>query len=325
MLSDDQKRTHYDCFGAVDGAGPLSGADIASATEFFDALFGDLFGLARRRKTTGRDMRYTLEVEFEDAALGCERTITFERPEDCRACFGTGAEGAAAGLVTCTRCNGEGVVRKKTGFLTTRRECMGCGGTGQVPRARCPVCEGAGLVDRERSYVVRIPPGSIGGSTQRLPREGAPGRRGGPSGDLHVIVRVRPHAFYGREATREGDVLTVDLPLTFAEAALGAEVEVPVLDATVKMRVPPGTQSGTVFRLRGKGFPRGSGRGDVHVRLAVETPVRLDEDARAQLARLAPALAASDHPRRRALRAVLDRASASGEPPRARVADGSER
>ena len=144
-------------------------------------------------------------------------------------------------------------MRKKTGFLTTRRECMGCGGTGQVPRARCPVCEGAGLVDRERSYVVRIPPGSIGGSTQRLPREGAPGRRGGVSGDLHVIVRVRPHAFYGREATREGDVLTVDLPLTFAEAALGAEVEVPVLDATVKMRVPPGTQSGTVFRAARQG------------------------------------------------------------------------
>jgi molecular chaperone DnaJ len=325
VLSDDQKRTHYDRFGAVDGTGPLSGVDIASATEFFDALFGDLFGLARRRKTTGRDMRYTLEVDFEEAALGCEKTITFERPEDCRACFGTGAEGASAGLVTCTRCNGEGVLRKKTGFLTTRRECMGCGGTGQVPRVRCGVCEGAGLVDRERSYVVRIPPGSIGGSTQRLPREGAPGRRGGAAGDLHVIVRVRPHAFYGREATREGDVLTVDLPLTFAEAALGAEVEVPVLDATVKMRVPPGTQSGTVFRLRGKGFPRGAGRGDVHVRLAVETPARLDDDARAQLARLAPALAASDHPRRRALRVVLERAAGNPEPARARVADGSER
>src|SRR6185312_1404918 len=138
----------------VDGAGPFSGSDIASATEFFDALFGDLFGLSRRRKTTGRDMRYTLEVDFEDAALGCEKVITFERPEDCRA-------------------------------------CMGCGGTGQVPRVRCAACEGAGLVDRERSYTVRIPPASIGGSTQRLPREGAPGRRGGASGDLLVIVRVR--------------------------------------------------------------------------------------------------------------------------------------
>ncbi len=325
VLSDEDKRTHYNRFGAVDGTGPFSGADIASATEFFDALFGDLFGLARRRKTTGRDMRYTLEVDFEEAALGCEKVITFERPEDCRACFGTGAEGGSAGLATCARCNGEGVLRKKTGFLTTRRECMGCGGTGQVPRVRCAVCEGAGLLDRERSYTVRIPPGSIGGSTQRLPREGAPGRRGGPAGDLHVIVRVRPHAFYGREATREGDVLTVDLPLTFTEAALGAEVEVPVLDAAVKMRVPPGTQSGTVFRLRGKGFPRGTGRGDVHVRLAVETPTDLSDEARGQLSRLAPALAGADHPRRRALRAVLDRAAGGVEPPPARVAEGNER
>jgi molecular chaperone DnaJ len=326
VLSDEDKRTHYDRFGAVDGAGPLSGADIASATEFFDALFGDLFGLARRRKTTGRDMRYTLEVDFEEAALGCEKIITFERPEDCRACLGTGAEGASAGLVTCTRCNGEGVVRKKTGFLTTRRECMGCGGAGQVPRVRCSACEGAGLVDRERSYTVKIPPASIGGSTQRLPREGAPGRRGGPSGDLHVIVRVRPHAFYGREASREGDLLTVDLPITFAEAALGAEVDVPLLDTVVKMRVPPGTQSGAVFRLRGKGFPRASGRGDAHVRLAVETPASLTDEARAQLGRLAPALADSDHPRRRALRAVLDRASSppAAERPRERVAEGND-
>ncbi|HXU64345.1 MAG TPA: DnaJ C-terminal domain-containing protein, partial [Polyangia bacterium] len=192
-------------------------------------------------------------------------------------------------------------------------------------RVRCAVCEGAGLIDKERSYTVKIPPGSIGGSTQRLPREGAPGRRGGSAGDLHVIVRVRPHAFYGRESTREGDVLTVDLPLTFAEAALGAEVEVPVLDAAVKMRVPPGTQSGAVFRLRGKGFPRGSGRGDVHVRLAIETPTGLSDDTRAQLARLAPALASSEHPRRRALREVLDRASGSAEPRRPRVAEGNER
>jgi len=204
---------------------------------------------------------------------------------------------------------------------------MGCGGSGQVPRVRCPACEGAGLVDRERSYTVKIPPASIGGSTQRLPREGAPGRRGGPSGDLHVIVRVRPHAFYGREATREGDVLTVDLPVTFAEAALGAEVDVPLLDTAVKMRVPPGTQSGAVFRLRGKGFPRASGRGDAHVRLSVETPVALTDEARGQLGKLAPALAASEHPRRRALRAVLDRASGAtaAEPPRARVAEGNDR
>lgn len=313
VLSDEDKRLHYDRFGAVDGAGPLSGADIASATEFFDALFGDLFGLARRRKTAGRDMRYTLEVDFEEAALGCEKTITFERPEDCRACLGTGAEGASAGLATCSHCGGEGIVRKKAGFLTTRRECMGCGGTGQVPRVRCAVCEGAGLVDRERSYTVRVPPGSIGGSTQRLPREGAPGRRGGPAGDLHVLVRVRPHAFYGRESTRDGDVLTVELPLTFVEATLGAEVEVPVLDGCVQMRVPPGTQPGATFRMRGKGFPRAAGgRGDAHVRIVVETPTGLTDEARDLLGRLGGALDQSQLPRRRAFRATLARAAAGG-------------
>jgi molecular chaperone DnaJ len=317
VLSDEEKRVHYDRFGAIDGAGPLGGADIASATEFFDALFGDLFGLARRRKTVGRDMRYTLEVDFEEAALGCEKMITFERPEDCRSCLGTGAEGASAGLATCTRCGGEGIVRKKAGFLTTRRECMGCGGTGQVPRVRCAVCEGAGLVDRERSYNVRIPPGSIGGSTQRLPREGAPGRRGGQAGDLHVLVRVRSHPFYGRESTRDGEVLVVELPLTFVEATLGADVDVPVLDTRVQMRVPPGTQPGATFRLRGKGFPRAGGRGDAHVRVSLETPTSFSDEARGLLTRLRDALEEAELPRRRLFRATLDRARAGGGAPQA--------
>ena len=154
---------------------PFAATDVTGAAEFFDALFGDLFGLQRRRSASGRDLRYTLELDFEEAALGCEKVVVFERPEDCAVCSGTGAEGGSAGLVTCARCGGEGVIRKKAGFLTSRRDCMGCGGTGQVPRVRCATCEGAGLVDRERRYTVRIPPGSTGGSTQRVPREGGAG------------------------------------------------------------------------------------------------------------------------------------------------------
>jgi molecular chaperone DnaJ len=306
VLSDDEKRGHYDRFGAIDGgAGPFSSADITGATEFFDALFGDLFGMARRKSTQGRDLRYTLEIDFEEAALGCERTIVFERPEDCAACFGTGAEGGSAGLDICTRCGGEGVIRKKAGFLTSRRDCMGCGGTGRIPRVRCSRCEGAGLLDRERRYTVRIPPASTGGSTQRVPREGAPGRRGGQSGDLHVIVRVRPHPFYSRESTREGDVLIVEVPLTIVEATLGAEIDVPVLDGRVRMRVPPGTQSGTQFRLRGKGFPRGSGgRGDAHVRVLVETPAAVSAHARTLLEQVAGTLSDEAMPRRAAFRAA---------------------
>jgi molecular chaperone DnaJ len=206
---------------------------------------------------------------------------------------------------------------------------MGWGGTGLVPRVRCPTCEGAGLVDRERRYTVRIPPGSTGGSTQRLPREGAPGRRGGPSGDLHVIMRVRPHPFYARESTRDGDVLVIEVPLSFTEAALGAEIDVPVLDGRVRMRVPPGTQAGTLFRLRGKGFPRGGLRGDAgtrndaHVRVVVETPAQVSDEARALLDKLGAALDDDGMPRRRAFRAAAaaPHPTSAGTDPRPPVAD----
>ena len=309
MLSDDGKRRHYDRFGSVDGQSPFAAADVTGATEFFDALFGDLFGLQRRRSSAGRDLRYTLELDFEEAALGCEKVLVFERPEDCTACAGTGAEGGNAGLVTCTRCGGEGVIRKKAGFLTSRRDCMGCGGTGQVPRVRCATCEGAGLVDRERRYTVRIPPGSTGGSTQRVPREGGPGRRGGPPGDLHVIVRVRSHPFFTRESTKEGDVLMIEVPLSPVEATLGAEIDVPVLDGRVRMRVPPATQAGAMFRLRGKGFPRAAGaRGDAHVRVVVETPATISDDAKALFEKLGEALTDDALPRRRAFREAGQRA-----------------
>ena len=159
-------------------ARPVRGDDITGATEFFDALFGDLFGLQRRRSSAGRDLRYTLELDFEEAALGCEKTIVFERPEDCGACHGTGAEGGSAGLVTCTRCGGEGVIRKKAGFLTSRRDCMGCGGTGQVPRVRCANCEGAGLVDRERALHRPHPAGVDGRVDPAGPARGRPGAAG---------------------------------------------------------------------------------------------------------------------------------------------------
>jgi molecular chaperone DnaJ len=308
VLSDRDKREHYDRFGAVDGAGAFGSADVTSATDFFDAIFGDLFGLAKKRSAAGRDLRYTLELDFEEAALGCEKVIVFERPEDCESCRGTGAEGGVAGLMTCSRCDGEGVVRAKVGFLSGRRECMGCGGTGQLPRVPCKACEGAGLVDRERRYRVRIPAGSTGGTTQRVPREGAPGRRGGPAGDLHVIVRVRPHTVFGRD----GDVLTIDVPVSPVEAALGAEVDVPVLDGQVSMRIPAGTQSGSVFRLRGRGLPRDGGRGDAHVRVAVETPAVLGDEARGLLTRLGEVLDDTALPRRRAFRDARRKPASGG-------------
>lgn len=297
VLSDPERRMRFDRFGAVAGDVPFGADELANATEFFDAVFGDLFGRGRKRRA-GRDLRYTLELELEEAALGCDKTIRFPRDEDCSACAGTGAEGGRVGLETCATCAGKGVLRAKTGFLPVRRDCVVCDGTGQVPKRPCATCGGRGLVERERSYDVRVPAGSVRGATQRVPGEGAPARRGGTKGDLHVVVRVRPHPYYREE---EG-VLVCDVPLTMIEAAVGSELEVPVLDGTVLMKVPAGTQPGAVFRIKGRGLPRGATgeRGDVHVRLNVEVPAALPDAARIALEAAADALGPDAHPKRRA-------------------------
>ena len=306
VLGDEDKRAHYDRFGSAGSDLPFGGeADIRVVTDFFDAVFGDLFGTGRKR-AAGQDMRYTLELEFADAALGCEKEIRFTRNGDCSTCRGTGAEGGAAGLKPCARCNGQGFVRQKAGFLSARRDCQTCGGSGEVARVRCRACAGTGLVEAERVFTVRVPPGSQGGSTQRVAGEGSPGRRGGPAGDLHVIVRARPDPFY----RQDGDILVVEVPLSVDEAALGTEVEIPLLDTNVRMKIPPGTQPGSVFRVRGKGLPRSHGvRGDAHVQIAVELPASVTPDAQALLKKLATTLDGSAYPRREAFRARAPAAS----------------
>ena len=306
VLSDEDKRAHYDRFGAAAGDLPFGAeADLRVVTDFFDAIFGDLFGTGRKR-TAGQDLRYTLELGFEEAALGCEKEIRFPRTGDCARCRGTGAEGGAKGLVPCTRCEGRGFVRHKAGFLSARRECQACGGAGEVARVRCAACTGTGLADAERVFTVRVPPGSQAGNTQRVAGEGSPGRRGGPAGDLHVIVRVKPDPFY----RQDGDVLVCEVPLSVEEAALGAEIDIPLLGNRVRMKIPPGTQPGAVFRVRHKGLPRaGGGRGDAHVHIAVEVPTAVPDAARALLQQLRAALGDSAYPRREAFRA---RAQAAG-------------
>jgi len=301
VLGDEEKRARYDRFGAAANDLPFGAeADLGTVTDFFDAVFGDLFGTGRKR-AAGHDLRYTLELDFEEAALGCEKEIRFSRTGDCPSCRGTGAEGGAAGLAPCGHCEGKGFVRQPAGFLSSRHECRACGGAGEVPRVRCQACGGAGLVESERMFTVRIPPGSQGGTNQRVAGEGSPGRRGGPAGDFHLIMRVRPDPFY-RE---ENGILVCEVPLSVDEAALGAEIEIPLLDARVRMKIPAGTQSGTVFRVRGKGLPRasGSGRGDAHVRVAVEVPSPVPEEARALLAKMGTALDDSAYPRRKAFHA----------------------
>jgi molecular chaperone DnaJ len=166
VLSDEDKRAHFDRFGTAEA--PFGAdADVARVTDFFDAIFGDVFGGGRKR-AAGQDLRYTLELGFAEAALGCEKSIQFERTEDCRACAGTGAEGGAAGLGKCSRCEGQGFTRQGAGFFSAKRECLACGGSGEVPKVRCHECAGTGLVERARGYTVRIPPGSLASGTQRV-------------------------------------------------------------------------------------------------------------------------------------------------------------
>jgi molecular chaperone DnaJ len=300
VLGDEDKRTHYDRFGSAAGDLPFgTEADLSTVVNFFDAVFGDLFGTGRKR-AAGHDLRYTLELSFDEAALGCEKEITFARSGDCGACRGTGAEGGAAGLTKCSQCDGQGVLRQKAGLFSARRECPTCDGSGELARVRCKVCGGAGLADSERTFTVRIPPGSQQGTSQRVPGEGSPGRRGGPAGDLHVMVRVKPDPIY----RQEGELLICELPLSMAELALGVEVDLPLLDACVRMKIPAGTQPGSTFRVRGKGLPRaGSGtRGDAHVRVRVEVPAEISEQARALLGQLDQALGEDAYPQRKAFR-----------------------
>ncbi len=299
VLSDEDKRAHYDRFGAAAADLPFGAeADLRVVTDFFDAIFGDLFGTGRKR-TAGQDLRYTLELDFVAAALGCEKEIRFTRTGDCASCRGTGAEGGTAGLEPCARCDGQGFQRGKAGSLSARKECRACGGAGEVARVRCAACVGTGLLDAERVFTVRVPPGSQAGNTQRVAGEGSPGRRGGPAGDLHVIVRVKPDAFL----RQEGDILVCEVPLAVEEAVLGAEIDLPLLDQRVRMKIPPGTQSGAVFRVRGKGLPRpGGGCGDAHVRIAIEVPQSVPDEARHLLGKLATALGPEAYPRRAAFR-----------------------
>jgi molecular chaperone DnaJ len=289
VLSDPDKRAAYDRYGHA-AFGPPVAASPGSVSDVLDS-FRELF--KGRKKAGGRDLRYTLELAFEEAAFGCQKTIRFPTRRECDTCHGSGARGAA-GTKACPGCGGRGEVRAKQGLFNLPRTCTACAGTGKVVVDPCPRCDGSGLVRVEREYTVKIPPGADDGQLRRVPREGEPGRAGGPSGDLHVMLRVRPHPLY----QRHGHDIVCEVPVTIAQAALGAQVDVPTLDGPVRMRVPEGTQSGRTFRLRGKGIPRGEGRprGDQHVRLVVETPTELSARQRELLAELDES---AGHPRRR--------------------------
>jgi molecular chaperone DnaJ len=292
VLSDPDKRARYDRRG-FEGVGEGGfGVDLGAFTDLFENLFGDLFG-KKKGKARGRDLRYTLELSFEEAALGVKKAIRFPARADCDACGGTGGKGGEAGLRACDACGGRGEIKVQQGFFSLAKKCPTCAGAGRVVADPCPVCKGAGTVDKEREFEVAIPPATEDGATRRVAGQGEPGRHGGAAGDLNVIVRVRPHPFF----RREGEVVMCEVPISVAQAALGAVIEVPTLDGKVEMRVPPGTQSGTLFRLRGKGLG-GPNRGDAHVRLVVETPTQLTARQRALFEELSATLGEEQAPGR---------------------------
>lgn len=287
VLSDPQKRQIYDRFGhegLSGGAGAGGGFSSAGFGDIFEDIFEDFFGGGARgsqRAQRGSDLAYALEVDFEEAAFGADKAFEIEREESCSTCKGSGAK-PGSGRKTCATCGGRGQVLASSGFFSIARTCSKCRGEGSTLEQPCADCRGFGRVAARRKIQVHVPPGADSGLRLRLPGEGEAGLRGGGRGDLYVEIHVRPHDFF----TREGNDLLCTVPVSMVQAALGAEIQVPTLEEKATLKIPPGTQTGKSFRLKGKGMPsvRGGGTGDIEVRIFVETPTRLSE-SQAQLLR----------------------------------------
>ncbi len=288
VLMDKDKRARYDQFGFEDpmagmGGNPFSGGfdfggmgGMGGMGDILDQLFNGGMGSRTARSqgpVQGNDLRYELRITFEEAAKGCEKSFEIYRNELCDTCKGSGAKPGTSPK-TCTTCQGRGQVRTSAGFMTTVRTCPTCGGTGKVISDKCTGCGGSGRVRKKRTVTVKVPAGIDNGQTIIMNGQGEPGLRGGPAGDLYISVGVRPHKLF----RREGYNLILDFPVSFVTAALGGDIEVPTLSGTMKYRIPEGTQPGTEFRLKGAGIQqlRGSGKGDLLLRVRVEIPKRLN-------------------------------------------------
>src|SRR5512133_3081844 len=299
VLSDPERRARYDRFGHVNGQPGFQdvGFGGASINDIFGDIFGEMFGGGSRRtraRTRGSDLRYHLDLPFEEAAFGTVARITIPRPRACDACKGSGAK-AGTGPRTCPTCGGAGEIRLTQGFFSIARTCHQCQGQGRVIAEKCPECAGAGARREEATVEVKVPPGVDTGTRLKLSGEGEPAPvAGGTPGDLYVVVQVREHSVFTREDTE----ILCEMPISFAQAALGASIDVPTLDGPTKLKIPAGTQTGKVFRLKGKGVPalQGGGRGDEHVRVVVETPTHLTKEQRELLERFAAMAGEETHP-----------------------------
>ena len=293
VLSSPENRSRYDQYGhaAFDANGGFQGFGDFGA--FAEDLFGDLFGAffggaggGRRsqRRQGGRDLRFQLEISLEEAAFGTEKEVTIQRPIACADCSGSGSR-KGTGPETCRQCGGSGQLRISQGFFTISRPCAACGGRGQTISDPCPKCNGSGRVAKDATVSIKIPAGINDGQSLRLRGEGEPAAGSGPAGDLYVEIGIAPHRMFRRQDT---EVLS-EIPVSYAQAALGADIEVPTLEGKVALKIPAGTQSGTTFRLRGKGIVdmHTGRRGDQHVRAIIVVPKNLSARQKELLQELA--------------------------------------
>jgi molecular chaperone DnaJ len=297
VLSDEDRRRNYDRMGhSAYQSGPSQGGyqsvDVGSISEILEGLFGDFFGGKRAR--TGGDIEVELEISFEEAALGADKTVEVVRRQVCGDCGGTGAA-AGSKVSSCAACSGRGEVRFQRGFYSVSRPCATCGGNGKRIEIPCTGCAGDGTAPKTEALSIKVPAGVEDGSTRTVKGAGEQGRGG--SGDLHVRVRIKPHPLF----TREGADVHVTVPLSFPQAVLGAQVDVPTLEGKVKMRIPGGTQSGKVFRLRGKGIPvlGGYGKGDQIVKVVIEVPEQISKRQRQLITELAAEMGEDVHPQQK--------------------------
>ncbi len=306
ILSDPQKRVTYDRFGYAGlSRGGFDGAVNQTIFDEFQDIFGDFFGFedifggrrgGRGRSQRGADLRYDMKLTFEEAAAGVNTKIRIPRLEFCEVCNGTGAK-AGTGVVACVTCGGRGQVHYQQGFFTISRTCPDCRGAGQIVRETCPDCRGKGRIERSRTIDLRIPPGVDSNTRLRIPGEGEPGGNSGPAGDLYVVLEVKPHPYFER---RDSD-LYCTVPVSIVQAALGTEIVVPGLNGEETVKIPEGTQTGEIIRLKGKGMPdpHGGGKGDLYVNIHVEIPTKLTREQRRLFEQLGATLPVENQPAHR--------------------------
>lgn len=276
-LCNPEKRGHYDRFGTADGIGGGFGPFTTGAGfgDFFEDIFGDFFGTHRRQgPVKGNDLRYDLNITLEEAVFGTEKIISFQKWEKCTACKGSGSE-PGKNPETCLSCKGTGQVRFQQGFFSVSKTCGKCYGAGKIITNPCKKCIGSGKIQQRKDIAVKIPSGVDTDSRLRISGDGETGLYGGPPGDLYIVLNVKEHPFFKREGTE----IFCEVPVSFPQAALGAEMEVPTLDGTAKLKIPPGTQSDKLFYLKGKGAPSVGGhhRGNQVIKIYIEVPAKLTE------------------------------------------------